>query len=150
MSDLTFKEAAAAIKDAIVRSRYQAAKLINKELLSLYYSVGKYVSENSCDGYWGQGAIKQISDTLQRELPGLRGFSESSIKRMREFYEQWVVVFSRGCNKSSILDSQTTIYSGYSALCTQYVVGGCNSTKLDSPQKAPNEQSKISFPLHWE
>jgi len=123
MSDLTFKEATATIEDAIVRSRYQAVKLINKELLSLHYAVGRYVSNNSRTSSWGKGAIKQISDTLQRELPGLRGFSESSVKRMREFYEQWVVVFSRGCNKSSILDSQTTIYSGYSALCTQYVVG---------------------------
>jgi predicted nuclease of restriction endonuclease-like (RecB) superfamily len=88
-----FNNAASIIKDAIVRSRYQAAKLVNKELLSLYYGVGKYVSDNSRGGYWGQGAIKRISDTLQRELPGIRGFSESAIKRMREFYEQWEVVF---------------------------------------------------------
>jgi len=81
------------IKDAIVRSRYQAAKLVNKELLSLYYGVGKYVSDNSRGGYWGQSAIKHISEALQCELPGIRGFSESAIKRMREFYEQWAVVF---------------------------------------------------------
>jgi predicted nuclease of restriction endonuclease-like (RecB) superfamily len=81
------------IKDAIVRSRYQAAKLVNKELLSLYYGVGKYVSDNSRGGYWGQGAIKRISETLQHELPGIRGFSEVSIKRMRLFYEGWQPVF---------------------------------------------------------
>ncbi|MDR1966277.1 MAG: DUF1016 N-terminal domain-containing protein, partial [Synergistaceae bacterium] len=91
--DSVFKEAIIAIKDAIVRSRYQAATLVNKELLSLYYGVGKYVSENSRDGYWGQGAIKRISESLQRELPGLRGFSESSIKRMRQFYEEWQPIF---------------------------------------------------------
>jgi hypothetical protein len=38
-----FGDAASVIKEAIIRSRYQAAKLVNKELLSLYYSVGKYV-----------------------------------------------------------------------------------------------------------
>ncbi|MDR1558954.1 MAG: hypothetical protein LBS84_04495 [Clostridiales bacterium] len=42
-----FKDAASVIKDAIVRSRYQAAKLINRELLGLYYAVGRYVSLNS-------------------------------------------------------------------------------------------------------
>jgi hypothetical protein len=63
-----FKEAVIAIRDAIVRSRYQAASLVNKELLSLYYGVGKYVSENSRGGYWGQGAIKNISESLQQEL----------------------------------------------------------------------------------
>jgi len=91
--------AASVIKDAIVRSRYQAAKLINKELLSLYYGVGKYVSDNSRDGFWGQGAIKQISETLQRELPGLRGFGEVSLKKMRLFYEAWQPLFANDSNR---------------------------------------------------
>jgi predicted nuclease of restriction endonuclease-like (RecB) superfamily len=81
------------IKDAIVRSRYQAAKLVNKELLSLYYAVGRYVSDNSRVDTWGKGAISQLSDTLQKELPGLRGFSEASIRKMRSFYEEWGQVF---------------------------------------------------------
>jgi len=89
-----FSDAAAMIKDAIIRSRYQAAKLVNKELLGLYYAVGKYVSDNSRTGSWGKSAIQQLSDSLQKELPGLRGFSVSSIKRMREFYEQWALIFS--------------------------------------------------------
>jgi len=83
------KDAAVIIKDAIVRSRYQAATLVNRELLGLYYAVGKYVSDNSRVDFWGKGAIRQISETLQHELPGLRGFSEVSIKRMRLFYEGW-------------------------------------------------------------
>ena len=37
---MNFNDAASIIKDAIIRSRYQAAKLVNKELLSLYYAVG--------------------------------------------------------------------------------------------------------------
>jgi predicted nuclease of restriction endonuclease-like (RecB) superfamily len=89
-----FGDATAIIKDAIARSRYQAAALVNKELLSLYYGVGKYISENSRSGYWGQGAVKWLSESLQRELPGLRGFSESSIKRMRQFYEEWQPIFA--------------------------------------------------------
>jgi len=90
---IDFNSAASIIKDVIVRSRYQAAKLVNKELLSLYYGVGKYVSDNSRGGYWGQGAIKRISEALQRELPGIHGFSEGSIKKMRLFYEEWSAVF---------------------------------------------------------
>jgi hypothetical protein len=86
--------ASSIIKEAIIRSRYQAASLVNRELLSLYYAVGKYVSDNSRLEFWGRGAIKQISDDLQRDLPGLRGFSESALKKMRLFYEEWSVVFS--------------------------------------------------------
>jgi predicted nuclease of restriction endonuclease-like (RecB) superfamily len=92
------------IKDAIIRSRYQAAKLVNKELLGLYYAVGRYVSNNSRAGFWGKGAIRQLSDNLQRELPGLRGFSEVSIKRMRLFYEGWEPVF---VNRPSVMDDLT-------------------------------------------
>ena len=98
-----FNDAAVAIKEAIVRSRYQAAKLVNKELLGLYYAVGRYVSQNSRD-VWGQGAIKQLSDSLLRELPGLRGFSEVSIKRMRLFYENWQPVFT---NRPLTMDDLT-------------------------------------------
>ena len=92
-SNYDYNSAASVIKDAIVRSRYQAAKLVNRELLHLYYAVGRYVSQNSRRNVWGQGAIKQLSESLQRELPGLRGFSEVSIKRMRLFYEGWRPVF---------------------------------------------------------
>jgi len=91
---VNLSEAAEMIKNAIVHSRYNAAKMINKELLGLYYGVGKYVSDNSRSGTWGKGAVKRLSEDLQNELPGLRGFSESSIKRMRDFYEQWVNVFA--------------------------------------------------------
>ena len=77
------------IKEAILRSQYRAAASVNKEQLSLYYGIGRYVSENSRKGFWGKGAIEQISCMLQKELPGLRGFSATSIRNMRIFYEEW-------------------------------------------------------------
>lgn len=82
------------IKAAILRSQYQAAKLVNREMLSLYYGIGRYISANSREGFWGTGAIKTISERLRKEMPGLRGFSETSIKKMRQFYEQWEPVIS--------------------------------------------------------
>jgi len=78
------------IKDAIVKSRYRAATVVNSEMLSLYYGIGKYISENSRSNFWGTGAIDAISERLQQELPGLKGFSAVNIKRMRQFYEAWV------------------------------------------------------------
>ncbi len=77
------------IKLAIERSRYRALKKANSELLSLYYGIGKYVSENTRNGKWGKDAIHNISKQLQIELPGIRGFSETNIKYMRLFYENW-------------------------------------------------------------
>ena len=77
------------IKEAILNSQYKAAKQVNAVQLSLYYGVGRYVSQNTRKGVWGTGAIKAISEQLHKELPGLRGFSERNIKNMRAFYEAW-------------------------------------------------------------
>ena len=77
------------IKTAILESQYKAAKAVNAVQLSLYFSIGKYVSEHTRKGYWGTGALEYISEQLQRELPGLRGFSASNLKQMRGFYEEW-------------------------------------------------------------
>lgn len=82
-------EAVKAIKEAIQISRYRAAKLVNKEVLALYYAVGRYISLNSRHASYGSSALRVISDQLQQEMPGLKGFSESSLKRMRKFYEDW-------------------------------------------------------------
>lgn len=88
-------EAVKTIKEAILRSQYRAVAAVNKDQLSLYYGIGRYVSENSRKGFWGKGAIEQIATMLQKELPGLRGFSASNIKNMRIFYEEWEFVLNR-------------------------------------------------------
>lgn len=75
------------IKKAILRSQCQAAKLVNRGMLSLYYGVGRYISANSREGFWGTGAIRTISDRLRKELAGLKGFSQNNLKYMRIFYE---------------------------------------------------------------
>lgn len=90
-----YVEAARVIKEAILRSQYRTVSSANKEQLSLYYGIGCYVSKNSRKGFWGKGAIETISQQLQKELPGLRGFSATNIKNMRSFYEEWSSVINR-------------------------------------------------------
>ncbi len=89
------------IKDAILRSQYQAAKLVNREMLSLYYGIGRYISLNSREGFWGTGAIRTISERLRKELPGLKGFSQTNLKYMRIFYEEWSPIINSKYSKSS-------------------------------------------------
>ena len=92
---MELRSAVTAIKQAILQSQYRAAKNVNREQLSLYFGIGRYISEHSREGYWGTGAIESISEQLQRELPGLRGFSAASLKKMRIFYEQWQFIVNR-------------------------------------------------------
>lgn len=85
-----YDEAVSAIKSAILQSQYEAARSVNEKQLMLYYGIGKYISLNSRKGFWGKGAIDTISERLQKELPGLRGFSARNLKYMRKFYEEWM------------------------------------------------------------
>lgn len=61
----------------------------------MYYGIGCYVSKHSREGFWGKGAIESISQQLQKELPGLRGFSATNIKNIRSFCEEWSPVINR-------------------------------------------------------
>ena len=102
---IKYRNAVSTIKQAILQSQYRAAKLVTGEQLSLYFGIGGYVSANSREGTWGTGAIDRISEQLRRELPGLRGFSATSIKKMRTFYEFWCQYINR---PPMAVDFQTT------------------------------------------
>lgn len=84
-----YDNAVEVIKTAILGSQYEAAKSVNEKQLILYYRIGKYISLNSRNGFWGKGAIETISQRLGKELPGLRGFSARNLRYMRMFYEEW-------------------------------------------------------------
>ena len=78
-----------AIKGAILQSQQRALGAVNQEQLALYYSVGRFISANTRNKNWGKGFIDSISSQLRKELPGLRGFSAPSLRKMRTFYEEW-------------------------------------------------------------
>jgi predicted nuclease of restriction endonuclease-like (RecB) superfamily len=84
-----YNEAVTELKTAILQSQLRVAKAANSEMLSLYYAIGKYLSDHTRKDAWGTNAIDVISRNLQKSLPGLRGFSPGSMRKMRQFYEQW-------------------------------------------------------------
>ncbi|GAB3929957.1 PDDEXK nuclease domain-containing protein [Larkinella terrae] len=77
------------ISRQILQSRYRAAKLVNRELLLLYYAVGKRLSEKIAAEKWGAKVLEQLADDLQKQLPGLRGFSHRNMKNMRQFAAEY-------------------------------------------------------------
>lgn len=86
---MSLSDAVQCIKTAILQSQQRSVQDLNTHILSLYYSIGEFISRNSRRQQWGSNALKSISEQLQKELPGLRGYSESSLKNMRQFYEEW-------------------------------------------------------------
>lgn len=86
------RQAVADIKAAILQGQYEACKGVNRIQLAVYFGIGKYVSQHSRKGTWGMSALEVISNQLRRELPGLRGYSATSLRNMRKFYENWIML----------------------------------------------------------
>src|SRR4249919_341714 len=85
----TYSKFVQKVKQQILESRYNAARLVNKELLLLYYNIGKMLHEKIKQAKWGDKVLQNISADLQKELPGLRGFSFRNLKNMRKFFEAY-------------------------------------------------------------
>ncbi len=94
------------IKEEILNSRYKIATVANKELLSLYYRVGNIISDKVKAEKWGNKTIEKLSNDLQNELKGLRGFSYSNLKNMRLFFEEWQAYFNIENGNSQSLSGQ--------------------------------------------
>lgn len=52
----------------------------------LYYYIGKLLNDKITEQNWGDKVLSQIADDLKEQLPSLRGFSASNLKKMRQFY----------------------------------------------------------------
>lgn len=109
------------IKMQIVQSRYTAARLANQEQLLLYFKTGKMISEKIKSQKWGSKVLDQISTDLQKELPGLKGFSSGNLKKIRIFaeaYSPYLLIGSTLSNQIGQADSEK-IFSISSAMPNQ-------------------------------
>lgn len=96
------KDFIADLKSAILQSRYAAARLVNRELIKLYFKIGAKISTQTKEQAWGSKVLEQISNELQNELPGLKGFSAPNLRKMTLFYNFWskeLVICSTLSNK---------------------------------------------------
>jgi predicted nuclease of restriction endonuclease-like (RecB) superfamily len=73
----------------IQSARYEMLKTVSKQTVELYWEIGKSVSQQMQDQGWGKSIVEQLSKDLQREFPGIKGFSASNLWRMKTFYETY-------------------------------------------------------------
>lgn len=76
----------AELKQHIIKSQYAAVSLANRQQLSPYFRTGKMLSEKINSKKWGSKAAEQIAEDLQKQLPGLKGFSRRNLLYMRQFH----------------------------------------------------------------
>lgn len=77
------------IKTKILSSQYEALKAVNKELINLYWDIGKNIVEKQEQFSWGKFVVKNLSEELQKEFVGIKGFSVQNLWNMRQFYLEY-------------------------------------------------------------
>ena len=77
------------IKDLIYRHQYEAMKQVNKELMLLYWKIGKEIDRKQHEQGWGKSVVEILSKELQKEFTGVQGFSSRNLWRMRTFYVEY-------------------------------------------------------------
>jgi len=77
------------IKDLIYRRQYEAMKKVNTELIQLYWEIGEKIDRKQREQGWGKSVVEILAKELQKEFPGVQGFSARNLWRMRNFYVEY-------------------------------------------------------------
>ncbi|MGX9366626.1 PDDEXK nuclease domain-containing protein [Desulfoplanes sp. PS50] len=77
------------IKERIRSAQYEALKAVNKELVGLYWDIGRMIVERQDVEGWGKAVVEQLAADLRTEFPGVGGFSASNLWRMKAFFEAY-------------------------------------------------------------
>ena len=81
-----FAEVFSELKQKIQNARLSAAITVNQRLIKLYWEIGKIIFEIQQTQKWGSRDIESLGNELQKEFPGISGFSRSNLFKMRAFY----------------------------------------------------------------
>jgi len=74
------------IKTRVRAAQYQALKAVNRELIVLYWDIGRIIVARQQEHGWGRSVVERLAADLRREFPGISGFSARNIWYMRSFY----------------------------------------------------------------
>ncbi len=75
------------VKNQIQRAQIKAAIYVNRELIALYWNIGKQILQLQKQEGWGKSIVEQLSKDLRRGFPSLKGFSPRNLWEMRSFYD---------------------------------------------------------------
>ena len=77
------------IKSRIRSAQYEAMKAVNKEMIALYWELGKRIYEQQNLLGWGRSVVENLSKDIQKEFPGVKGFGTSNLWDMARFYKEY-------------------------------------------------------------
>ena len=74
------------IKSRIRSAQIKAALAVNRELIELYWSIGRDIVQRQRREGWGAKVIDRLAADLRSEFPEMSGLSRTNVYRMRAFY----------------------------------------------------------------
>lgn len=74
------------ITSRIRSAQYEALKAVNKEMIALYWEIGRRITEQQAALGWGKSVVENLSRDIQKEFPGIKGFGVSNMWDMARFY----------------------------------------------------------------
>ena len=81
-----YRQLLADIKARVRSAQLEALRAVNKELVALYWDIGKMIVERKMDAAHGDAVAERLAGDLREEFPGIAGFSRRNVFYMREFY----------------------------------------------------------------
>ncbi len=79
----------AEVKERVRSAQYTALRAVNRELVSLYWDIGRLIVDRQADQGWGKSVVERLAADLRQEFPGMAGFSASNLWRMKLFFENY-------------------------------------------------------------
>lgn len=77
------------LKTRIQTARQRAALALNRELVALYWQIGRDILSRQAAQGWGAKVIDRLANDLRTAFPDMKGFSPRNLKYMRAFAEAW-------------------------------------------------------------
>lgn len=77
------------ITTLIKEAKQRTYQVVNNELVSLYWQVGEYISQQVASKAWGKSVVQELANFIQKSEPNIIGFSSQNIWRMKQFYETY-------------------------------------------------------------
>ncbi len=79
----------ATLKTRIHAAQQRASLAVNRELVSLYWQIGRDILERQRNEGWGAKIIERLAQDLRSAFPNIKGFSRANLMYMRAFAEAW-------------------------------------------------------------
>ena len=136
-----YRDLLAEIKSRIRAAQNRAALSANAEMILLYWDIGRMIAARQEREGWGAGVIPRLAVDLKNELPEEKGFSETNLKRMVQFFREYPAMAGKVPRPASLLQGDQNQSDG--------IVPQPAAQLVQPPATASTLPSNLLFGIPW-